>query len=371
MARFKSRTGKDGKTKHTVEIRLKGFPPQAATFERLTDARKWAASTESAIRENRHFKTSASKKHTLADIIERYQSDILPVKFTHKEQLNRRPILAWWKSEIGYLLLSELDAAIFAECRDKLAKTQSHKGGFLGPDTIKKRFDCIKNVLKVACNEWLLIEKNPLADGKVELPSLPRGRTRFLDDDERERLLSACRDSSNEWLYLVVMIGLCTAMRKSEIMYLYWRLPKTPPKESAWGVVDLDSKSIKLHQTKNGDSRGLPIVGPIYDLLKEHRKIRRFDSDLLFPSLNNPQKPIDLTRPFENARAAAGLDNFVFHDLRHTCASYLCMAGASLPEISEITGHRDLKSLKRYLHLSQGHVDGVLADMVAKRMGGA
>lgn len=370
MATFEKRTSKDGQVSYRVKIRLKGFPVQSASFERLTDARKWAASTESAIREGRHFKTNVSKKYTLSDAIARFKSDVLPVKYKNKERLNRKSILEWWDREIGFVVLADLNAALFADCRDELAKTPSRKGGCLKPDTIKKYFDTMKSVLKCCVNDWALIERSPLMDGRVEMPPLPRGRVRFLDDDERERLLTACKESSNEWLYTVVVLALSSGMRKSEVLNLYWRLPRNPPLQGAWGVVNLDERNITLHQTKNQDRRRLPLVGLAYDLLKQHAKIRRLDTDLVFPSAKNPHKPIDLTRPWENARDAAKLEDFRFHDLRHTTASYLAMNGASLAEISEITGHRDLKMLKRYLHLTQSHIDGVVSSMNQKIFGG-
>lgn len=80
MANIEKRTGQDGKISYRVKIRLKGFPTQNATFDRLTDARKWAQQTESAIRDGRHFKTNESKRHTLAEAIERYISDVMPTK---------------------------------------------------------------------------------------------------------------------------------------------------------------------------------------------------------------------------------------------------------------------------------------------------
>lgn len=64
MANIEKRTSQDGQTTYRVKVRLKGFPVQSATFERLTDARKWAQQTETAIREGRHFKTTAAKRHT-------------------------------------------------------------------------------------------------------------------------------------------------------------------------------------------------------------------------------------------------------------------------------------------------------------------
>ena len=71
MATITKRENADGSTSYQVKIRLKGHPAQSASFERLTDAKRWASSTESAIREGRHFNTSEAKRHTLGELIER------------------------------------------------------------------------------------------------------------------------------------------------------------------------------------------------------------------------------------------------------------------------------------------------------------
>lgn len=67
MASIEKRTSKEGKNSYRVKVRLKGYPVQSASFERLTDAKKWAQNTESAIRESRHFMTTEAKRHTLAE----------------------------------------------------------------------------------------------------------------------------------------------------------------------------------------------------------------------------------------------------------------------------------------------------------------
>ena len=72
MAYIQKRKTDDGKSHYRVQVRLKGFPTQSATFERKTHAKKWAPQTEAAIREGRHFKFVESKKHTLSKLIDRY-----------------------------------------------------------------------------------------------------------------------------------------------------------------------------------------------------------------------------------------------------------------------------------------------------------
>ena len=78
MANIEKSISRDGKTSYRVTGRLKGFPVQSATFERLTDAGKWAQDTESSIRNGRHFKTSEAKRHTLTELIDRYIKMVLP-----------------------------------------------------------------------------------------------------------------------------------------------------------------------------------------------------------------------------------------------------------------------------------------------------
>jgi hypothetical protein len=63
-----------------ARVRIKGFPPQTAVFQRLTDARRWAQQTEAAIREGRHFRTTEAKKHTVEELIDRYIRDVIPQK---------------------------------------------------------------------------------------------------------------------------------------------------------------------------------------------------------------------------------------------------------------------------------------------------
>lgn len=80
MVNIEKRTTKDSQTTYRVKVRLKGFPAQSATFERLTDARIWAQQTESAIREGRYFKTNEARKHTLGEVVDCYIQFVMPKK---------------------------------------------------------------------------------------------------------------------------------------------------------------------------------------------------------------------------------------------------------------------------------------------------
>ena len=103
-----------------ARVRIKGAPPQSAAFERLTDARRWAQQTEAAIREGRHFRTSEARKHTVAELIDRYIRDVLPRKKVNSRGTQKAQ-LDWWKVQLGAYLLSGITPAQLAESRDRLA----------------------------------------------------------------------------------------------------------------------------------------------------------------------------------------------------------------------------------------------------------
>ena len=366
MASIRKRTNKDGSISYRVDVRLKGFPPQRATFTRLTDAKNWGKNTESAIKENRYFKTAESQKHTLGDLVDRYIRDVLPIKPDQGGAQQQQ--LEWFKDEIGAYTLADVTPAKIVECRDKLLTTVSSKTKKpLAPASVVRYMAALSHAFTIAVNEWGWLEDSPMR--KVKKPALPRGRIRFLSEDEtdskgetidgeRTRLLKACEASDNPYLYTVVVLALSTGMRKGEIMSL------------TWDDVDLHQRRITLYETKNGEIRVVPLASKALDLLKEHSKVRNLKTSLLFPGKpirseggKVTYKPIDLRAPWLAALKKAKVDDFKFHDLRHSAASYLAMNGASLAEIAEVLGHKTLQMVKRYAHLSEAHTAGVVASM--------
>jgi integrase len=353
MANFETRETQDGKTSYRVKIRLKGYPPQTATFQRLTDAKKWAAATESSIREGRHFKTAEAKKHTVAEMIDRYLAGEALTK-TQDEHIGLH--LRRWKDEIGYLLLSDVTPDIITKVKDKLLNEVVRTDKKRSPTTVLRYLASLSTAFTRAVSDWKWLEDSPMRT--IKKPKAARGRVRFLDDDERTKLLAACKESSNPWLYPCVILALSTGMRQGELMGLKWQ------------DVNLKDGYLILHETKNGERRRVPLAGHGLELLRAHAKVRRLDTDLLFPGTVHLTKPIDLRKPFETALKAATITDFHWHDLRHCTASYLAMNGASLAEIAEVLGHKTLQMVKRYAHLSDGHVSNVVASMNAKIFGG-
>ena len=351
MASIEKRKSKNGEVTYRVKVRMKGFLDQTATFPRLTDARKWAESTQSGIREGRYFKTVEAKRHTVTEMIERYCKDVLPAKKSGKDQKRH---LEWWNDAIGSYVLADISPALIVEHRDKLKNGVTVRGTQRSPSTVNRYLAALSPVFTIAMKEWGWVEDSPFR--RVSNLKEPRGRVRFLSDDERVRLLDACQNHSKQ-LYMIVVLALSTGARQAEILTL------------VWSQVDFSRATILLEETKNGERRVLPLSGHAMDLVKELSRVRRIDSELLFPSLKNPTKPISVQSIFKRAVEKAGIENFRYHDLRHSAASYLAMNGASLNEIAEVLGHKTLQMVQRYAHLSEAHTASVVASMNEKIFG--
>lgn len=349
MATIEERT-KSGKMVYRVKIRRKGYSTQSETFSRLTDARKWAQITEAAIDEGRHFKTTEAKRHTLAELIDRYLRDVLPHKSASSVYMQTLQ-LRWWKTHLGGCILADVTPALIAEYRDRLAQGD---GQARSNATVVRYLAALSHAFTVAVREWGWLDESPMR--RVRKPKEPRGRVRFFSDDERHRLLDACKESKNPSLFIAVVLALSTGARKMELLNL------------TWNDVDLQRGMITLHDTKNGERRVLPLVGQALDLMNQHATVRRIDTSLVFPRRHGT-KPMDIRTAWGNALKHADIPDFCFHDLRHSAASYLAMNGASLAEIAEILGHKTFSMVKRYAHFSEAHTAGVVARMNAKIFG--
>lgn len=346
MATIQKRIQKDGKTTFHVRIRRKGQPLQCGTFTNISKAKEFVQRTEASMKEGRYLKTVEAKKHTLAELIDRYIQDVLP----RKPKSNRQQLmqLQWWRKSLGYCILSDLSPSLLAEQRDRLAREKTPKGNLRSPSTIVRYLAVLSHALTVAVKEWEWLDDTPMR--KVSKPQEPRGRVRYLDEDERIRLLEACKESSNPYIYIIVVLALSTGMRQGEILNLTWK------------DVDLERERIILEETKNGERRAVPLSGHILDLLRELSKKQRADSVLLFPG-QDPKKHADIRFAWEKALEDGMILNFRFHDLRHTFASYLAMRKATLTELKSLLGHKTASMTARYSHLSEAHGAAVVSDM--------
>ena len=135
-------------------------------------------------------------------------------------------------------------------------------------------------------------------------------------------------------------------MRRGEILSL------------RWDQVNLAQRTLMLTHTKNGEIRGVPLNSPVVAILRDllRERVRRGSgSPYVFVNPLTGDQWQDLGRTFENAVRRAGIQDFTFHDLRHTAASWLVMSGVDILTVASILGHKDIRMTQRYSHLSPQH----------------
>jgi len=326
----------DGSCRYRVRIRLKGQKPISKNFKNLTHAKQWKRMVEGQIEQGLWNHFPIGNRHTCQDAISRYRKEILPNKIKDFRNVQRH--LARWNIELGHIKLRCLSPSLIAQVRDTMLVERIRTGKTRSQATVKRYLATFSHVLTTAVREWQWLHENPCL--KVKKPKDSPGRVRYLSRDELCRLLEACKNSSSSHLYLIFLIALTSGARKSEILGLRGR------------DIDLDNRLFHLVETKNGERRSLPISDGVFELLKE----RSLQRDLLiFSSGKNALQGCCIRSAWKRALNVARIQDFRFHDVRHTTASYLAMEGSSLREIAEILGHKTLQMTKRYSHLSQEH----------------
>lgn len=337
------------RTTYRVKVRLNGTT-ETASFDKLTDAKRWGQEVEAAIRLNKHFKSDSAKKYSVSDMIEKYRSEILPTVPSGK---NKEAQLTWWKEQLGHIKLINLSTPMVSQCKDKLLKEViSGDNATRSISTVLRYLATFSNVIEIAIREWEWMRDNPF--GKLKKLKASPSRIRCLSDEERANLLQACE--ANNMLYTIVVLALSTGMRKQEILTL------------TWDDIDLIRGRAVLQKTKNGDKRGIPLTGRAMELIRGLSKVRSLRTNLLFPC-KDFMDSLDIRTPWRKALKEAGIEDFHFHDLRHSAASYLAMNGATLNEIAEVLGHKSIQMSKRYVHFAETHTTKVVESMNQRLFG--
>jgi integrase len=182
---------------------------------------------------------------------------------------------------------------------------------------------------------WDMITSNPVC--KIDFFRVPRGRMRFLSHEEQDALLKACNGPLKD----VVGVALKTGMRRGELLGLRKK------------DVDFSGNFIYLEKTKSGAHRQIPMVPEVRAVLAR-LALGCDDEALLFKNKDgNPYN--DLRTAFCTALRKAGIKDFHFHDLRHTFASDMVMAGVNIFTVSKLLGHASVQTTMIYSHLSPEH----------------
>ena len=380
MAVIRERKSASGVKSYHVQVRIRGFPPQTQTFKSKTLAKEWAALTETDLKAGRLLPRVIAERHTVSDLLTRYRKEVLPLKkakFIRDQTVH----LDWWEAKLGRYSLAQLNSNVIGQARIALStesigkksvkvQTKDAKGNTItktvqedrvrAPATVVRYMGALSHALNTAVNEWGWIDKSPMIG--VRKPKVDNERRRFLSDEEIQRVLTEAKGSENRFLYTVVLLALSTGMRLTEIMSLRWR--NVLVEDGA------DMGLLVMEKTKNGDARTSPLAEDAFKAVMVMRDKAKKDyadrvpaNQLLFPSDTVENKPVEIRKAWETCRKRAELDDFRFHDLRHTAGSLLAMSGASTREIAEVLGHKTMAMAKRYSHLTQKHLGSVVANM--------
>jgi integrase len=315
-----------------VQIRRKGWPTLSKTFPDKAAARAWVSVIESEMVRGIFVDRSEAEKNTLGDLLGRYLTEVSESK---KGALSERyRIASLQRDPIAQYKVAGLSGKVLAEWRDRRLKQVTGS-------TTNRDLGLISHVINVARKEWGIHIDNPVA--MIRRPPESKGRNRRLSASEEQRLLSELEPSKrsnkgfyeeggtrNPWIYPLVVLAIETAMRRSEILSLQW------------DDVFLEDRFVRLQDTKNGESRDVPLSNKAHALLKG---LPQDSSGSVFPTTADAVK-----KAFVRAAERAEIKNLHFHDLRHEGTSRLAEKLDNVLELSAVTGHKTLSMLKRYYH---------------------
>lgn len=257
-----------------------------------------------------------------------------------------------------------------------LFKAQRLKDG-IHPSTVNRDMDRVKAAFSQAV-EWGLVTQNPLK-GMKRITRGIEDRVRYLTPkeekalrkalNEREANAKARRASGNEWraargqpllkpitgysdhLMPMTLLALNTGMRRGELTQLTWDDINMPAK----------ILTVRAGYAKSGKARHIPLNAEAVSVLKNYRKQHTGKGSLF--------GVVSVSKAWNALTAEAKIEDFRFHDLRHTFASHLVMAGVDLNTVRELMGHGDIKMTLRYAHLAPEHKAAAVEMLVKKRAG--
>lgn len=331
--------------KWQARIQVKGFDQVAKSFMTRADAEAWGKLTESEMIRGVFIKRTDAEQTTLGEALARYEREVTPSKRGALQETQR--ISTWKTDRLASKSLASLRSVDFAQWRDKRLKEVS-------PATTRLDLAVISNLFNVARRDWgfegLL---NPVES--IRLPSIQNARNRLFHEGEEALLLAFIkpmeRDDNgrygtrcrNPLLYPLVCLAVETAMRQGELLALRWE------------HIRIADRVAHLPMTKNGTSRDVPLSSKAVEILKALPRALRGP---VFPMTSNAVK-LAFSRAVKRARmhyeANGGNDERMlldlhFHDLRHVAVTRLAEKLPNIVELASVSGHHDVRMLRRYYH---------------------
>jgi integrase len=334
------------KSRWLVEIR---YPDGARFRKRLRREREalrlWAA--EHTKIDNGTWHEQAPKTVTFETALKQYREYSIVQNRSHNSYVE--PALSVWEAHIkASTLLAKITPALIEDVKLRRAQEVAHT-------TVDKDLAVLKAFFNW-CMARNLAASNPVC--RVKFFNEDNSRLRYLTDDEYSRLLQAAKKiETSPFLAEKVILSVHTGLRRGSLFHL------------RWDQVDFLNRVLRIQRTKSGRPHALPLNATVLTTLQALYNQRMPDCPYAFPHATgrNAGEPVhDVKNAFHTALEAADIKDFTWHDLRHTFASWLIMKGASLRSVAELLGHRGLRMVMRYAHLSPEHLSAEVGLLDAK-----
>ncbi len=314
---------KRGDLQFQAVIRRKGWPEQRKTFFTEKDAGKWARGVEHEMDRGIFISRHESETTTLSEALDRYAREVSNLKKSHARELVRIKNLQ--TTTLAVRFLANLRGSDFATFRDqKRAEGKAE-------NTIRLDLALLSHLFNTARREWGMEGlTNPVLS--IKMPSGSNQRSRRLEDEEESKLIQELAKCRNKYIAPIVIFAIETGSRQGEILKLQWQ------------NIDFNQKLAHLIDTKNGESRTIPLSPKAMSLLSNLP--RAIKGGKVFNVTAD-----GLSRAFSRCCKNLGIEDLRFHDLRHEATSRFFEGGLNTMEVATISGHKTLQMLKRYTHL--------------------
>lgn len=260
--------------------------------------------------------------------------------------------LNYFREQLGSYALIYITPELLLQERKRLMELPTNRDALRNPATVNRYFATLGGAFRYACKNLRWIDENPCAN-LLKLKAKPKMR-RVLSEDEEVRLLQACKESFSPYLYCIVLIALTTGARKSEILNLNW------------DTIDFNNRVAHITDSKNRKPRRVGLVHSVIEELKRLHDHRDITKPLVFASKTVFGK-IDIKKSWHAALKRAGIDNFVFHGLRHHFCSIGAKAGASCLQLQAQLGHSSSRMTDHYTHI-EADATRFIGEAIEKRI---
>lgn len=229
---------------------------------------------------------------------------------------------------------------------DILAHIQRRKADGVAPASINRELA----LLSAAINHW-----NREHDANLPNPTRgrklrePQGRVRWITRAEAAQLIRAAEQARQApYLASLNALALHTGMRREELLGLEW-----PRVDLSNGLIYLEA----VH-TKAAARRGVGLNAIARDAILAFARYRVEHCPAVrwVVCRRDGSRVRSIAMAFNNACARAGISDFHFDDLRHTCAAWLVQAGVPLPQVRDVLAHSTITMTERYAHLAPENV---------------